>query len=412
MPHAIPVPLSVLDLSPIASGSTVRHALNNSLNLARRAEGWGYHRYWVAEHHNMPGIASSAPAVLIGHLADVTTTMRIGSGGVMLANHPPLVVAEQFGMLEALHPGRIDLGLGRAPGTDGATAAALRRGVNPLAGDDFPEQLGQLLAFFDGAFPAGHPYRSITAVPGRGFMPAVWLLGSSGYSAQVAAMLGLPFAFPHHFMPQNTEAAMALYRERFRPSAVLDEPYAVVGAAVVAADTEHEARYLQGSMTLSMLRLRTGHLGPLPTPEEAAEYAYTPSERAMAESHTASHIVGDPGQVKAGLDALVARTGADEVMITSNLHDHERRLRSYQLVAEEMGPLPDARRGDDGRRCARAGGSGGGVDHTGRHARCGGGEEGHQVGPAGPPVAGRHQAQPASGGDGLAQLPGPAHGHG
>ncbi len=351
------MPLSVLDLSPIASGSTARQALNNSLDLARRAERWGYHRYWVAEHHNMPGIASSAPAVLIGHLADVTTTMRIGSGGVMLPNHPPLVVAEQFGMLEALHPGRIDLGLGRAPGTDGATAAALRRGVNALSDDDFPEQLGQLLAFFDGTFPADHPYQSITAVPGEGLMPAVWLLGSSGYSAQVAAMLGLPFAFAHHFMPQNTEAAMALYRERFRPSTFLDDPYAVVGAAVVAADTELEARYLQGSMKLSMLRLRSGRPGPLPTPEEAAEYPYTPSERAMAESHTASHIVGDPGQVKSGLEALVARTGADEVMITSNLHDHGRRLRSYQLVAEKMGPLPDARRSSDGVSDALAPGS-------------------------------------------------------
>ncbi|MGI8753876.1 MAG: LLM class flavin-dependent oxidoreductase [Acidimicrobiales bacterium] len=343
MPGASVFPLSVLDLSPIASGSTARHALTNSLDLARRAEPWGYHRYWVAEHHNMPGIASSAPAVLIGHLADVTTTMRIGSGGVMLGNHPPLVVAEQFGMLEALHPGRIDLGLGRAPGTDGATAAALRRGVHALSDDDFPEQLGQLLAFFDGSFPDDHPYRSITAVPGKGFVPALWLLGSSGYSAQVAAMLGLPFAFAHHFMPQNTEAAMALYRERFRPSPVLDQPYAIVGAAVVAADTEREARYLQGSMKLSMLRLRSGHPGPLPSPDEAAEYSYTPSERSMAEAHTASHIVGDPGQVRAGLEDLVARSGADEVMITSNLHDHERRLRSYQLVAEVMGRAPGSR---------------------------------------------------------------------
>jgi luciferase family oxidoreductase group 1 len=328
------VPLSILDLSPVAAGSTARDALSNSLDLARWAERWGYHRYWVAEHHNMPGIASSAPAVLIGHLADVTTTMRIGSGGVMLPNHPPLVVAEQFGMLEALHPGRVDLGLGRAPGTDGATAAALRRGANALSDDDFPEQLGQLLAFFGGSFPADHPYRSITAVPGRGFMPAVWLLGSSGYSAQVAAMLGLPFAFAHHFMPQNTEAAMALYRDRFRPSALLEEPYAIVGAAVVAADTEEEARFLQGSMKLSMLRLRSGHPGPLPSPQEAAEHRYTPSDQAMAEAHTASHIVGDPGQVQAGLEALVARSGADEVMITSNLYDHQRRLHSYRLVAD------------------------------------------------------------------------------
>ncbi len=337
------VPLSVLDLAPIPSGSTARDALLHSIDLARHTERLGYRRYWVAEHHNMPGIASSAPAVLIGHLADATTTMRIGSGGVMLPNHPPLVVAEQFGMLEALHPGRIDLGLGRAPGTDGATAAALRRGVQALSDDDFPEQLGQLVAFFQGSFPTGHPYRTITAVPGEGFMPAIWLLGSSGYSAQVAGLLGLPFAFAHHFMPQNTEAALDLYRRRFRPSEVLTEPYAVVGVAVVAADTEDEARYLQGPMRLSMLRLRAGHPGPLPSPAEAADYPYTPVERQAAEAHTASHIVGTPEQVRSGIEALVARTGADEVMITSNLHDHRTRLRSYSLVAEAMGPLPALR---------------------------------------------------------------------
>ncbi|MDQ6840377.1 MAG: LLM class flavin-dependent oxidoreductase [Actinomycetota bacterium] len=336
MPDASASRFSVLDLSPIPSGSTARQALANSLDLARQTERLGYHRYWVAEHHNMPGIASSAPAVLIGHLADVTTTMRIGSGGVMLPNHPPLVVAEQFGMLEALHPGRIDLGLGRAPGTDRATAAALRRGVDALSDEDFPEQLGQLLAFFGGSFPDFHPYRSITAVPGHGLMPSVWLLGSSGYSAQVAGMLGLPFAFAHHFMPQNTEAAIALYRERFRPSQVLDAPYAMVGAAVVAADTEREARHLQGSMKLSMLRLRSGRPGPLPSPEEAASFAYTPSEQAMADSSTASHIVGDPEQVRSGLDELVSRSGADEVMVTSNLYDHGDRVRSYHMVAEVM----------------------------------------------------------------------------
>jgi luciferase family oxidoreductase group 1 len=330
--------LSVLDLAPVPSGSTARDALQHSIELARHAEALGYHRHWVAEHHNMPGIASSAPAVLIGHLAAATSTIRVGSGGVMLPNHPPLVVAEQFGMLEALHPGRIDLGIGRAPGTDPATAAALRRSVDGLSAEDFPEQLAQLLAFFGGSFPEGHPYRSIRAVPGLGFSPSIWLLGSSGFSAQVAGMMGLPFAFAHHFMPANTDAAVELYRVRFRPSPVLDEPYLMIGAAVVAADDEATARYLQGSMKLSMLRLRSGRPGLLPSPTEAAEYSFTPSERAAAQAQTGSHIVGDAEQVAEGIRALAERTGADEVMITSNLWDQADRLHSYELVAGALLP--------------------------------------------------------------------------
>src|SRR5437763_1331304 len=273
--------LSVLDLAPVVSGSNAAAALANSLDLARHCEALGYHRYWVAEHHNMPGIASSAPAVLIAHLAGVTTTMRIGSGGVMLPNHAPLVVAEQFGRLGALHPGRIDLGIGRAPGTDPVTAAALRRQEDALSADEFPMQLGELFGFFHGTFPETHPYRAIRAVPGLGYPPEVWLLGSSDYSAQVAGLLGLPFSFAHHFSPSNTLPALAAYRRAFRPSAGgdLDRPYAMVAVAVICADTDERADWLAGPARLSFLRRRTGRRGPFPTPEEAAEYQYTPFER-------------------------------------------------------------------------------------------------------------------------------------
>src|SRR6202040_1751903 len=236
----------VLDLAPVGEGSSPSDALQNSVRLAITAERLGYRRHWVAEHHNMPGIASSAPAVLIAHLAAATSTIRVGSGGVMLPNHAPLVVAEQFGMLEALHPGRIDLGIGRAPGTDQFTAAALRRAPEALSADDFPDQLMDLLGYFTGRWPEGHPFAQITAVPGRGYQPAMWLLGSSGYSAQVAGLLGLPFAFAHHFSPANTLPALALYREHFRPSEALDRPYAMVAAAVVCADTDDRARWPAG----------------------------------------------------------------------------------------------------------------------------------------------------------------------
>src|SRR5690242_5671172 len=221
------VPLSVLELSPVTAGGTPRDALNNTIELAKHVERLGYRRFWLAEHHNMPGIASSAPAVLIGHIAEATQTIRVGSGGVMLPNHAPLVVAEQFGMLEALHPGRIDLGIGRAPGTDQLTASALRR-TPEISADGFPQDLGELIAFFYGTFPEHHPYARITAVPARDNVPELWLLGSSGYSAQVAGMLGLPFAFAHHFMPANTLPALAIYRQHFRPSAYLAQPYVMI----------------------------------------------------------------------------------------------------------------------------------------------------------------------------------------
>jgi luciferase family oxidoreductase group 1 len=322
-------PLSVLDLAPVATGGTVGEALRNSLDLARHAERLGYLRHWVAEHHNMPGIASSAPAVLIAHLASATTTLRVGSGGVMLPNHQPLVIAEQFGMLEALHPGRIDLGIGRAPGTDQVTAYALRRTMGPSA-DDLPTQLAELLAFFDGTFP------HITAVPGRGQRPAIWLLGSSDFSARLAGELGLPFSFAHHFMPHNTLPALDVYRRSFRPSPVLDEPYAMVGVAVVCADTDERARWLHGPAGLSFLRLRSGRPSTLPSPQEAAAHVYAPDERAFVESWTATHVVGSPETVRGGLHALQRRTAADELMLTTMVHDHADRLRSYELVAQGL----------------------------------------------------------------------------
>jgi luciferase family oxidoreductase group 1 len=345
MPLQRPLPLSILDSAPVSEGSGPGDALRNSVELVQRAEAWGYHRLWVAEHHNMPGIASSSPAVLLAHLASVTGRIRLGSGGVMLPNHAPLAVAEQFGTLEALHPGRMDLGLGRAPGTDQLTASALRRSAEGPSGDDFPPMLGELLAFFEGSFPEGHPYRRIRAVPGEGNKPAIWLLGSSGYSAQMAGLLGLPFAFAHHFSAVNTLPALELYRDRFRPSESLSEPYAMIGAAVVVADSDEEARFLHGSSKLHMLRLRAGRPGRVPTPQEAAEYSYTPMEKEMVRSSTGSHIVGSPDTVTAGLDRLIAETGVDEVIVTSGAWDHKARLHSFELLAElaELARLdPDA----------------------------------------------------------------------
>ncbi len=328
------VPLSVLDLAPVPDGGTAGDALRATIDLARHTERLGYRRFWVAEHHNMPGIASSAPAVLIGHIADATGSIRVGSGGVMLPNHVSLVVAEQFGMLEALHPGRIDLGIGRAPGTDQVTAAALRRSPEGLSADDFPDQLMDLLGYFTGRWPEGHPFAQITAVPGRGYQPAMWLLGSSGYSAQVAGLLGLPFAFAHHFSPANTLPALALYRSQFRPSELLDQPYAMVAAAVVCADTDERARWLAGSGALSFLKLRSGRPGPMPSPEAAAAYPYTEIERAFVEDRQATQIIGAPETVRRGLTDLLTATSANELMLTTMVFDPADRLRSFQLVAD------------------------------------------------------------------------------
>ncbi len=302
---SLSIPLSVLDLAPVGAGSTPADALDRAASLAVATEALGYRRYWVAEHHNMPGIASSAPAVLLAHVGAATQRIRIGSGGVMLPNHAPLVVAEQFGMLEALHPGRVDLGIGRAPGTDPVTAAALRRTVEGLSADDFPQALGELLGFFDGLFPEGHPYRQITAVPGLGYRPAIWLLGSSDYSAQVAGILGLPFSFAHHFAAAATEPAVAAYRSRFRPSDELEAPYVMLGVAVLCAETEERARWLAGSGALAMARLRQGRPGVYPTPEEAAEHVYTPLEKP---DHRAVARVARGGRPRPG-PARVGRAG-------------------------------------------------------------------------------------------------------
>ena len=341
MPAPI-VPLSVLDLAPVGEGSSPAEALRSSVQLARVAERLGYRRHWVAEHHNMPGIASSAPAVLIAHLAAATSTIRVGSGGVMLPNHAPLVVAEQFGMLEALHHGRIDLGIGRAPGTDRVTAYALRRSADALSAEQFPQHLGELLAFFDGSFPDQHPFQAITAVPGQGYRPEVWLLGSSDYSAQLAGLLGMPFSFAHHFAAGNTDHAVRAYRSAFQPSPSLDAPHLMLGVAVICAETTDEARWLAGPAALAILRLRSGRPGRYPTPEEAAEYHFTPSEREIVKAWTASQIVGAPEDVRARIEELVDRTGADEFIVTTMMHGAQDRVRSYELLAGALGlPAPD-----------------------------------------------------------------------
>ncbi|GAB7108637.1 LLM class flavin-dependent oxidoreductase [Streptomyces phaeofaciens] len=348
-----PTPLSVLDLVTVGSGRTATDALRTSVDLARFTESRGFHRYWIAEHHSMPGVASSSPAVILAHLAAHTDRIRLGSGGVMLPNHAPLVIAEQFGTLEALAPHRVDLGLGRAPGTDGATAAALRRSDGlPDGADDFPEQLAELTRFLDDDFPDGHPYRRIHAVPGpiqatspggvqSRHRPPIWLLGSSGFSARLAGLLGLPFAFAHHFSAQNTVPALDLYRQSFRPSEVLAEPYALIGVSVLATDDEREARRQVLATGLNMVRLRTGRPGLFPSPEETEAHVFTELEREFVDSWAANIVHGTADEVRTGLDDLHKRTGADELMLTSHAHRGELRLRSYELVADAYG-LPTA----------------------------------------------------------------------
>ena len=331
------IPLSVLDLATVASGSTPAQALTDTISMAGVVERLGYTRMWVAEHHGMPAVASSAPAVLIAHLAQATSTLRVGSGGVMLPNHSPLVIAEQFGTLEALHPGRIDLGLGRAPGTDQVTARALRR-VQAVGGrdaaDTFPDDVVELIQYLlprEGA--PGHP----AAVPGSGYLPEVWLLGSSLFSAQLAGMIGLPFSFAYHFAPQLLDAALETYRSNFRPSILHDSPRAMVAVTVLCAPTEDEARWLSGSSALSTLQLRTGRLGALPSPEEAEAYPFTAAERAIVDESMGSHVIGTPSTVLSGLVQLQERTSADELMISTRMHSYEARVRSLTLVAEAWG---------------------------------------------------------------------------
>jgi luciferase family oxidoreductase group 1 len=335
--YVIDVPLSVLDLAPVAAGTTPGQALRQTTQLARRAEELGYRRFWVAEHHNMPAIASSAPAVLIAHLAAATTTIRVGSGGVMLPNHAPLVVAEQFGTLEALHPGRIDLGIGRAPGTDQLTALALRRTMEGLSAEAFPQELLDLIGLFSGEDPQAR----ITAMPGRGDMPAIWLLGSSGFSAQLAGMLGLPFSFAHHFSAANTVPALALYRQNFLPSRWLERPHAMVAVSAICADTDERASWLSGPAALSFLKLRSGTPEPLASPAEAAAYPYTELEQAVIRQRTDGQAVGSPQTVRRQLAGLLERTAADELMLTAMVYDIEDRIRSFELIAEKVaGGLP------------------------------------------------------------------------
>ena len=321
------LPLSILDLAPVDSTRNTTEALRHTTTLARRAEELGYRRFWVAEHHNMPAIASSSPAVLIAHLAAATSTIRVGSGGVMLPNHAPLVVAEQFGMLGALHPGRIDLGIGRAPGTDQRTAFALRRTVEGLSAEEFPQELLDLIGML-----AGDPAR-LAAVPKAAQPPEIWLLGSSGFSAQLAGQLGLPFSFAHHFSSANTEAALDLYRRSFRPSQWLAQPHSMIAVNVVCADTDERAEQLARPGWLSFLKLRTGRPIPLPTPQEAAAYEFSAGEWAFVEDRRAGQGLGSPSTVRGQLDALVGRTGVDELMITSQIYDIEDRVRSFELVA-------------------------------------------------------------------------------
>ena len=322
------IPLSVLDLSPIVQGGSAAQAFRNSLDLARHAEQWGYHRFWLAEHHNMPGIASAATAVVIGHIAAGTSTIRVGAGGVMLPNHAPLVIAEQFGTLESLHPGRIDLGLGRAPGTDQVTARALRR--DPVAAaENFPHDVMELQAYFAPVQEG----QLIRAVPGAGLKVPIWLLGSSLFSAQLAAALGLPFAFASHFAPDYLMAALDAYRSEFRPSAALTHPYAMVGVGVFAADTDGEARRLVTSAQQQFVNLRRGMPGPLQPPVESMEGRWTPMEQAGVEHALAYALVGSPDTVRKRMDALIEATRADELMLTAQIYDHQARLRTFEIVA-------------------------------------------------------------------------------
>jgi luciferase family oxidoreductase group 1 len=322
------VPLSILDLAPIVAGGTPSQALQRSLDLAQHAERWGYRRYWVAEHHNMPGIASAATAVVIAHIAAGTSTIRVGSGGVMLPNHSPLVIAEQFGTLESLFPGRIDLGLGRAPGTDPLTARALRRGAADTSGA-FPQDVMELQAYFRPVVPG----QAVQAVPGAGLRVPIWLLGSSLFSAQLAAALGLPFAFASHFAPDLLMEALGQYRSQFRPSDSLKRPHAMAAVAVFAADTDAEASRLFTSLQQSFVSLRRGTPGPLPPPVDSMDGLWSEMERSGVDQAFREAIVGSPSVVGKGIEAFVRRTGVDELMVTAAVFDHAARLRSFEIAA-------------------------------------------------------------------------------
>jgi luciferase family oxidoreductase group 1 len=322
------VTLSILDLVPVAEGSTPREALHRSLRLAQHAERLGYRRFWVAEHHNMPGIASAATSVVIGFLAGGTQTIRVGAGGIMLPNHSPLVIAEQFGTLETLYPGRIDLGLGRAPGTDQVTVQALRR--DPRTAEYFPDDVQELQALFAPLQPG----QRVQAVPGAGLEVPLWILGSSLYGAQVAAALGLPYAFASHFAPEALHEALAIYRQRFQPSATQAKPYAMIGVNVVVADTDAQAKRLFTSVQQSFALLHRGARGLQRPPIDDIETFWSPAEKQLASRMLQVSVVGSPATVRDGLARLLQRTLADELMVVTSVFDFEARLRSYALLAE------------------------------------------------------------------------------
>jgi luciferase family oxidoreductase group 1 len=330
---AVP-PLSVLDLAPIVDGSSVADALRNSLDLAQHVERWGYRRFWLAEHHNAIGIASAATAVVIAHVADGTQSIRVGAGGIMLPNHSPLVIAEQFGTLEALHPGRIDLGLGRAPGTDQLTVLALRR--DPTSADTFPRDVVELRHYLADAQPG----QAVRATPGAGSHVPLWILGSSLFGAQLAAMLGLPYAFASHFAPDALLPALEVYRDKFEPSGQLQQPHAMVGANVIVADDDETARRLFTSSQQSFTNILRGRRGQLPPPIDDIEAYWTPPEKERASAMLRRSFVGSAETVRAELDRFVAETAADEVIVAAAIHDHAARLRSYQLLAELHGLEP------------------------------------------------------------------------
>lgn len=321
------IPFSVLDLSPITQGGDAAQSFRNTLDLAQHAERWGFQRYWLAEHHGMPGIASAATAVLIGHVAGGTSTIRVGAGGIMLPNHSPLVIAEQFGTLASLYPGRIDLGLGRAPGSDPVTARALRRNLASDA-DEFPRDVVELMDYF-----SAESKSPVRAVPGQGINVPIWILGSSLFGAQLAAALGLPYAFASHFAPQQMMQAIELYRANFRPSAQLAKPYVMLGFNVFAADRDDEAALLATSMQQAFVNLRSGHPARLPPPLADYPNLVGRAERALLDSVLSCAAIGAADTVRASLEAFVARTGADELMITSQIFDHAARLRSYEITA-------------------------------------------------------------------------------
>ena len=326
------VPYSVLDLVPVPEGGLPAESFRHSLDLARHAERWGYHRYWLAEHHNMPGIASAATAVLIGHLAGGTTTLRLGAGGIMLPNHSPLVIAEQFGTLSSLYPDRIDLGLGRAPGSDQRTMQALRRQRSGEV-DDFPADVRELMSYF------GDEVGAVQAVPGQGLHVPIWLLGSSLYSAQLAAAMGLPFGFASHFAPAMLLQALEIYRTQYRPSARWPKPHAVVCVNLIAADTDREARFLFTTLQQQFLRLYRGDAGKLPLPVQTLGDEWSPRELMAMEQTLARSLVGEPDRVRHGLKALLAETGADELMFNGPIVDQGARLRSFEIAAELMQSL-------------------------------------------------------------------------